>query len=65
MKTVEFKGVYYEVEDWVRFITLDCDGGLVWAWESRPHEEAGNWFCHLGQRKFVDYNLVNESFKEV
>lgn len=47
MKTIEFEGKQYEVEDWVKFVARDEDGSIN-GYEAEPYQsrpESNEWCC--------------------
>ncbi len=47
MKTIKFEGKQYEVEEWVKFVTRDCDGEIKFH-EFEPYMGADHW-CVKGR----------------
>lgn len=62
MKTIEFEGKKYEVEDWVNWVARDCDGEIN-GYEKEPNlkpyydfwtPEIGSRWCYIDDKRWQD-----------
>lgn len=53
MKTITFEGKEYEVENWIKWIAMDCDG-MIWGYTNKPRTNLksgglGQWDGRTGK----------------
>lgn len=55
MKTINYRGKEYIVEDWVNFVAMDIDGD-IYAFENEPEkDDFGEWMNIKGEVLQIDY----------
>ncbi len=53
MKTVEFEGKKFEVNDWIKYIAQDTNGA-IWAFEKMPFSYSGEWDTSYGLKQCLN-----------
>ena len=56
MKTIEFQGAEYQVQDWVNWVAMDDDGEL-YGYENKPYKTDGEWFPQKGGRTTLIHSI--------
>lgn len=65
MKTINYRGEEYIVEDWVKFVATDSDGG-IYGYENKPKKDCTNglWDQSTEKVMFIENNNVWENSLE-
>ena len=52
MKTVNYRGMTVEVEDYVNFIAMDKDGQII-GYENKPIADCDQWIVNIGMWEVI------------